>query len=84
MAYLKHLWPLCSTNCTVYAILQNAIVKKIVIEYDQDRPYLQIADKPAALQGRATQQSGDTRKKNKAKQPGIFLLQDHCKTSIGH
>ena len=84
MAILELLWPLCSMDCTVFAILQKAIVKKIVSEHDQDRPHSQIAEKPVVLQGRATQHSGDTKKKNKAKQPGIFPLQDHCKTSIGH
>ena len=63
MAYLELLWPLCSTDCTVFAILQKAIVKKIVSEYDQDRPHSQIADKPVALQGRATQQSGHQEEK---------------------
>ena len=37
-------------------------------EYDQEIPQSQIADKPVALQGRATQQSQDTRRTNKAKQ----------------
>ena len=37
---------------------------KIVSEYDQEIPQLQIADKPIVLRGIATQQSRDTRKIN--------------------
>ena len=37
---------------------------KIVIEYDQEIPQSQTADKPMAPRGRATQQSRDTRKTN--------------------
>ena len=33
-------------------------------EYGQEKPQSQTADKPMAPQGRATQQSRDTRKKN--------------------
>ena len=35
-------------------------------EYDQETPQSQTADKPVAPRGRATQQSRDTRKTNKA------------------
>ena len=38
---------------------------KIVIEYDQERPQSQTADKPMSPRGRATQQSRDTRKINR-------------------
>ena len=41
---------------------------KIVGEYDQEIPQSHTADKPMASLGRATQQSRDTRKTNKAKQ----------------
>ena len=37
---------------------------KIVIEYDQEIPQSQTADKPMAPRGRATQQSLDTRRTN--------------------
>ena len=37
---------------------------KIVIEYDQEIPQSQTADKPNAPRGRATQHSRDTRKTN--------------------
>ena len=40
----------------------------IVSEYDQEMPQSQTADTPMAPRGRATQQSRDTRKTNKAKQ----------------
>ena len=40
-------------------------------EYDQEIPQSQTADKPVATVGRATQQSRDTRKTNKAKQPAL-------------
>ena len=39
-------------------------VRKIVSEYDQETPQSQTADNPMAPRGRATQQSGDTRKTN--------------------
>ena len=39
---------------------------KIVSEYHQEIPQLQIADKPMAPRGRATQPPRDTRKTNKA------------------
>ena len=42
---------------------------KIVSEYDQEIQQSQTADKPVASWGRATQQSSDTKKTNKAKQP---------------
>ena len=48
---------------------------KIVSEYDQEIPHLQTADKPVASRGRATQQSQDTRKTSKAKQPALFPIE---------
>ena len=42
----------------------NTFRSKIVSEYDQEIQQSQTADKPMALQGRATQQSRDTRKTN--------------------
>ena len=53
-------------------------------EYDHERPQLQTVDKSVTSQGRAPQQSLDTRKANKAKQLAISSHQDDCKTSIGH
>ena len=44
---------------------------KIGSEYIQEIPQSQTADKPAASLGRATQQSRDTRKTNKAEQPAL-------------
>ena len=44
---------------------------KIVSEYDQEIPRSQTADKPVTSWGRTTQQSGDTRETNKAKQPPL-------------
>ena len=43
---------------------KTRIKTEIVIENDQDKPQSQIANKPIAPQGRATQQSRDTRKTN--------------------
>ena len=40
-------------------------------EYDQEIPQTQTAEEPVASQGRATQQSRDTRKTNKAKQTAL-------------
>ena len=40
-------------------------------EYDQEIPQSQNADKLMAPRGRVTQQSQDTRKTNKAKQPAL-------------
>ena len=40
-------------------------------EYDQEIPQSQTADIPMAPRGRATQQSRDIRKTNKAKQPAL-------------
>ena len=40
-------------------------------EYYPEIPQSQTADKPVASWGRATQQSRDTRKTNKAKQPAL-------------
>ena len=42
---------------------------KVVSEYDQEIPQSQTADKHIASLVRATQQSRDTRKTNKANQP---------------
>ena len=39
--------------------------------YDQNIPQLQTTDNPEACGGRATQQSRDTRKTNKVKQPAL-------------
>ena len=44
---------------------------KIAIEYDQEIPQSQTAEKPTVPRGRATQQSRDTRKTNQAKQPAL-------------
>ena len=44
---------------------------KIIIEYDQEIPQSQTADKPMAWRRRATLQSRDTRKTNEAKQPAL-------------
>ena len=44
---------------------------KIVSEHDQKIPQSQTAVKPMTPRGRATQQSQDTRKTNKAKQPAL-------------
>ena len=43
-------------------------------EYDQEIPQLQTADKPVISWGRATQQSRDTRKTQKAKQSALSSL----------
>ena len=43
-------------------------------EYDREMSQSQTVDKPVALRGRATQQSRDTRKTNKAKQPALFPI----------
>ena len=40
------------------------VVIKIVNEYDQEKPQLQIADNPVAPRGRAAQPLRDTRKTN--------------------
>ena len=40
-------------------------------QYDQEIPQSQTADKPEALRGRATQQSRDTRKADKANQSAL-------------
>ena len=53
--------------------------RKIVSEYDQEIPQLQTADKLIAPQGRVTQQSRDTSKTDKAKQPALSSHQDDCK-----
>ena len=41
-------------------------------EHDQEIPQSQTADKPVAPRGRVTQQSRDTRKTNKARQPALI------------
>ena len=52
-------------------------------EYNQEIPQSQTADKPEASWGRATQQTQDTRKTNKAKQPALSLpYRDDCKTRM--
>ena len=51
-----------------------SVYSKIVSEDDQEIPQLQTADKPVASLGRTTQQSRDTRKTNKAKQPALSSL----------
>ena len=56
---------------TKYCIIKQWPNTKIVSEYDQEIIQSQIADKPVASLGRATQQSRDTRKTNKAKQPAL-------------
>ena len=50
------------SNC--HAGIFHSTLSKIVSEYDQEIPQSQIADKPMAPRGRATQQSRDTRKTN--------------------
>ena len=47
------------------------INRKRISEYDQEIPQSQTADNPMAPYGRATQQSRDTRKTNKAKQSAL-------------
>ena len=47
---------------------------KTVSVFDQEIPHSQTAGDPVASRGRATQQSRDTRKINKAKQPAISLI----------
>ena len=46
-------------------------LQKKVREYDQEIIQPQIADKPMAPRGGATQQSRDIRKTNRAKQPAL-------------
>ena len=48
---------------------------KIVIEYDQEIPQSQTADKPMASWGRATQQSQDTRKTKKQKNSSFWSVE---------
>ena len=45
----------------------KSLETKIISEYIQEIPQSQTADKPVASWGKATQQSQDTRKTNKAK-----------------
>ena len=65
------------------------LIKKFLIlpstknsEYDQKIPQSRTADKPMASWWRATQQSWDTRKTNKAKQPALSSHRDDCKTRM--
>ena len=58
-----------------YMKLDTADLKpKIVSEYDQEIPQSQTTDKPVASLGRAAQQSRDTLKTTKAKQPALAWL----------
>ena len=59
----------CYKPSTILYLLQ--LLLKKVSEYDQEILQLQSADKPVAPRGRATLQSRDTRKTNKAKQPAL-------------
>ena len=52
----------------------SSATSKIVSEYDQEIPQSQTAGKPVASRGKATQQSRDTRKTNKVKQPALSSL----------
>ena len=67
----------CNEKCTFFLLLNNlkdfncGHVRKIVSEYDQEISQSQTADKPMTSCGRATHQSRDTRKTNKAKQPAL-------------
>ena len=64
-------------------MLKNKLLPKIVSEYDQEILQLQTADKFIAPEGRALQQSRDTRKTNyKAKQLAPSSHQDDCKTRM--
>ena len=56
----------CILSCYIF-------LPKIVSDYDQEIPQSQTADNPMTPRGRATQLSRDTRKKNQAKQPALFL-----------
>ena len=47
---------------------------KIVSKYDPEIPHSQTADNPVASQGSVKQQSRDTKKTNKAKQPALLLI----------
>ena len=48
----------------IYGIFMVQIDFALDSKYDQEIPQSQTADNPMALQGRATQQSRDTRKTN--------------------
>ena len=52
------------SHLVVATCFNGTFICKIVSEYDQEIPQSQTADKPMTLQGRATQQSQDTRKTN--------------------
>ena len=57
----------------------------IVSEYDQEIPKSQTADKPvASLELRATQQSRDSRKTNKIKQPALSSPSRRLQNQNGH
>ena len=58
-------------------------MSKLISEYDQEIPQSQTADKYVAPQGRATHQSRDTRKTNKASSSRLPIKM-FSKTSIGH
>ena len=62
-------WPVCRDD--LLEILFSVYLPKMVSGYDQEIPQSQTADKPMAPRWRATQQSWDTRKANKAKQPAL-------------
>ena len=55
----------------IYKINSWPPIYKKVSEYNQEIPQSKTADKPVTSCGRATQQSRDTRKTNKAKQPAL-------------
>ena len=66
---MGHTWIIVAkmTNNTEAHVNKN--ITKIVRVYNREIPQSQTADKPTAPRGRATQQSRDTRKTKKAKQP---------------
>ena len=55
---------------------------KIVSEYDQEIPQSQIADKPMAPRGRATQPSRNNGRQTKQSNQLSFPHQDDCKTRM--
>ena len=61
---------------TYLIVWESDATSKIVSEYDQQIPQSQTADKHIAPRGRATQQSLDTMKTNKAKQPALSSYRD--------
>ena len=64
-------WALVVCKSRKTNILLVGLFEKIVIEYNQEIPQSQTADKPVASWQRVTQQSQDTRKTNKVKQPAL-------------